>query len=105
MGSTARIWNSIESLEQFGYGFGGDSHSRVPDAKLSRASHSMYTDSNFSIKGELEGVRNQIQNNLLPHITINVYRLAKIVAIHYQSQARFVRGRTEYARQLRSESC
>jgi hypothetical protein len=104
VGSTRHIGNTIESLEQFGDGFRGNSDSSVPNAKLGHVAHAMYTDGNFSLEGEFEGVGNQIQNNLLPHIAIHVDRFPKIGAIHYEPQSGLVRRRTEYARQLRSEA-
>src|ERR1700691_1245400 len=104
VGSTRHIGNTIESLEQLRDGFGRNSHSCVPNAELGQVAHAMHTDGNFSLKGEFEGIGNQIQNNFLPHIAIHVDWFLKIGAIHYEPQSRLVRRRTEYTRQLRSKA-
>src|ERR1700722_6394728 len=104
MSSTRHIGNTIESLEQFRDSFRRNSDSRIPNAKLGHFIYATYTDCNFSLESELEGVGNQIQNNFLPHIAIHVDRFPKIGAIHCEHQSRLVRGGTEYARQLGSKA-
>src|SRR5580704_19476808 len=104
MGPTRYIRNTIESFEQSRDGFRRNSYSCVPNPKLGHVARAMYADGNFSLEGEFEGVGNQVQNNLLPHIAIHVDRLTKLGTIHNESQSRLIGGRTEYAGQLRSEA-
>src|SRR5579864_831964 len=95
VGSTRHIGNTIESLKQSRDGLRRNSYSCISNAEFGRVAHAMHTDRNFSLKGEFEGVGDQVQNNFLPHVAIHVDRFPKIGAIHYEPQSRLVCSRTE----------
>jgi hypothetical protein len=57
----------------------------------------------LAVERELKRVRNQIQDNLLPHVAIDKDRLRKRRAIDNQPQPCALRGRTKDAGQIRGE--
>src|SRR5579871_3750387 len=98
MGAAAGIRHSMEPLEQSRYCFRRYADSCISNSKLGEVSGEIQADRNFSIEGKFEGVGDQIQNNLLPHVAINIDRLAQVGAIHHQIQTCFLRGGSEYTR-------
>src|SRR5579864_5047146 len=67
-----RVRHSMEPLEQSRYCFRRYAHSRISNSKLCEVANPIYADADFSFEGEFEGVGDQIQNNLLPHVAINI---------------------------------
>src|SRR5579872_6399730 len=104
MSSAWHVGDTVESLEQFRDGVRGDADSCVANTKLGHVSNAMDSDRDLALKGEFERVGDQIQNNLLPHIAIDVDRFPEVGAIYSQAQSSFIGGRTEYAGQFRSEA-
>ena len=49
---------------------------------------SYQTNVDIAVQGELKGVAHEVQDDLLPHLPIDVDRLRERRAIHDQSQAR-----------------
>ena len=60
-------------------------------------------DSNLTLERELERVRQKIQDDLLPHVTIDVHRLGKRRAIHDQFEPGPFHRRSEHAGEFRGE--
>src|SRR4030095_2904014 len=53
----------------------------------------MESDGDFSFKGELEGIRYEVEDDLLPHLMVDVGRLGKWRAVNHETETRFVGGR------------
>ena len=57
-------------------------------------------DFDASVERELEGVREQIENDFLPHVAVDEDRLGQWQTIHLELQARLLACRAEIARQF-----
>src|SRR5580704_13746297 len=60
----------------------GNSHSCVANLQFHYAVYILECESNLTLERELQGVREQIQNDLLPHIAIHVHRFCDWLAFH-----------------------
>src|SRR5579884_2191045 len=50
------------------------------------------SDFDFSVKGELERIGQEIQYDLFPHVTVHIHRKGKRGAIHFEFKAGFFHG-------------
>src|SRR5260370_14167043 len=77
--------HSVEAFEQAWQGICGDAYSRVRHCHLDvvTAPPQRYHDS--SLEGVLEGVGNQVQHNLLPHLPVNINEARQGRAIYCQT--------------------
>src|SRR5262245_32261284 len=60
-------------------------------------------DVDLADKGKLEGVGEQVEDDLLPHLAVYIDRLQKRGAINDQAQPGFLDHRAEHARQARRQ--
>ena len=60
----------------------GNSDSCVTDLQFHYAVHILKCERNLTLERELQGVGEQIQNDLLPHFAIHVHRLCDWLAFH-----------------------
>src|SRR5690242_16514743 len=102
--AAAGIGYVMEALNERWDGLGGNYHRHIADAQLRRSFHAIESDRNIALKGELEGVAEQIQNNLHPHVAVNIHRHADIPEIDEQAQSGPVHGGTKDAGKLTGES-
>ena len=58
-------------------------------------------DLDLAVERELEGVREKIQHDLLPHVAVDVDRLGERLAIDDELETGALDGRAEHARELR----
>ena len=75
----------FEDMHQF---LGRDADARVAHSQLNRLIALLQRYFDFAREREFECIREQIQNNLLPHITIDINRLIKACTIDHESQTR-----------------
>ena len=54
-------------------------------------------------EGELEGIGEQVEDDLLPHLAVEVGRLGRARAVHFQGEPGALARRAEVARQVRRE--
>src|ERR1700710_2123261 len=68
---------------------GRNAGARVRDGKLGSLAvgRHLYGDVNCAFERELESVRKQIENDLFPHVTIDVDRSVKRFAINFELQS------------------
>src|SRR6516164_7266843 len=59
----------------------GDAHACVTDLQFHCAFHGLQRNRNLALERELEGVGEQIQNDLFPHVTIYVHRFCDWLAL------------------------
>src|SRR5579872_3964033 len=71
---------AVESLKQVRQCALWNSRTRVANLQLDRVADRFYRHRNLALKCEFESVRDEIQNNLLPHITIDENRLGEWLA-------------------------
>src|SRR5215472_14958317 len=104
MSAASSVEHAMEALEHSRYGFRRYADSGVSHSKFGKITNSLKADGDFALEREFEGIGDKIQDNLLPHIAIDVDGFTQIRTIHHQPQTRLLGGRTKDARQLRSEA-
>ena len=57
----------------------------------------------IAVEREFEGVGNQIENDLLPHLTVDIDRLVERRAVDHQGQTRGLTDRSEVAGKIDSK--
>jgi len=98
-----RACDPVEALEQPAQRLGRDPGAGVAHGEDGRSARDADADADFTDEGELEGVREQVEDDLLPHVAIDVDRLRKRRAVDDEPQPGFLAGRAEIAGELRSE--
>ena len=92
--------HAIEALEDVRQLLGGDARSRVAHAQLGLVLSPVQGDLDLALEGELERVRDQIEDDLLPLRAIDVDGLGKRRAFHDELQPGALNERVELARKL-----
>src|SRR5579872_1776363 len=83
--------------------FAWDADAGVADAKLHRPLMGLQTHFDGALQSELEGVRHEVEDDLLPHVAVDVDRLLRGRAIHLQREAGPLARRAEAAGELPRE--
>ena len=96
----SRVLDAVEALEDAGEIGVGNADARVRDAQPHAIAVRLQLDANLALERELEGVRQQIQDDLLPHVPIHVHRSRDRIAVDHERDARFLDGRSKDAREL-----
>jgi hypothetical protein len=73
----------------------------IADGHHGAAVHGAQGDVDLSLQGVLEGVREQVEDDLLPEVAVDVDRLRERRSVDHQPQAGSLHGLPEGARQLR----
>ncbi len=100
-----RALHAVEALEEprqflFGNADAGVAHLDDGGPAVGRDAD---RDRDLAGKGELEGVREQVQQNLLPHLAIDIDRLRQRRAIEHQPEIGLLDGRPEARGDARAE--
>ena len=106
MSAASHVRNAVEALEDARHGF-----SRNPDPGIANGesgdppllTHHAQLHLDLTLEGELEGVGDQVEDDLLPHLSVHIDRFAERGAIDREPQACPFRRRTEHAGQLGGE--
>src|SRR5450755_2917552 len=77
-----------------------DAYARITDGDLGMISTPAESHGNSAMKREFERVREQIQNDLLPHVAVDVDRLWQLGTVHVEREPRALDRGTERARQI-----
>ena len=93
-------WNRSKRRGDLG---GGDAGAGVADPELGGPSDLPQRDGQAALEGELEGVGEQVQDDLLPHLAVDVDRPGQGGAVHLQPQAGPLARRAEAAGQVGGE--
>ena len=101
-GSSVR--DAVEALEHAGKVGLRNADASVFNAQLDAIATRSEFDPNLSVESELEGVRQQIEEDLLPHLPIDVDGLGEGLAIDDELKPGFFNGRSEHAREFRGEA-
>ncbi len=102
-GPGAGVLDAVEPLEEVRQLLGGDARPGVAHGQPDAAALAPQPDLDFALEGELEGVREQVEDDLLPHLAVHVDRLAERRAVHDEPQPGALDGRTEDAAEVRRE--
>ena len=91
---------AIEYVRQFR---GRDAGAGVPDDQLELVVDEPHRDGDLALERELQGVRQEIEDDLFPHLAIDVGRLVERRQIEPQRQAGALDRRAEHAGELAGE--
>src|SRR5579872_5613463 len=78
MRAAAGVRHSMKPLEESRDCFRRYAYSRILNSELCKVANPIYADADFSLEGEFESVGDEIQNNLLPHVAINIDGLPEV---------------------------
>jgi hypothetical protein len=96
--------HTMEALEQQRQVPGRNTHAGVADAELRVTCHRPHAHADAALEGEFEGIGEEVEDDLLPHIPVHIDRLRWRLASDIHLQARVLAERAEAGRQLRGES-
>ena len=103
IGTTIRPLHSMKSLEQPRNFIGRDARASVPHAHLDVCAGAAHCDLDLAGKRELECVGEEIEDNLLPHLAIHVYRFGERRTIDDQPQSGAFDCGAEHAGEFRRQ--
>jgi hypothetical protein len=89
---------ALEDVRQLACRYAG---ARVLDGEIDEAVALRDAHRDSAFEGELEGVRQQVEDDLLPHLPVEKHRSADRLAAHQQAETGALDGRAEDARQAR----
>ena len=93
----ARVLHAMEALEHARQLIRRDADTGVADRHLHRRARVADAHRDLAFERELESVRQQIENDLVPHLAIDVDRIGKRLAIDDEADARALASRAEVA--------
>src|SRR5580704_14410908 len=104
VGSADLTFDTMEALEQARYLMRRDAGSRVAHGKLRACSveREAERDADFTCESIFERIGEQIEDDLLPHITIDVSRFRQGPAINHEAKPGLVHRRTKGAGEFRT---
>ena len=103
VGTAVQAFDAMKTLENLGLFFFRDAETSIFDAKLEMIARIVEPNGDGSRQGKFEGVGNQVQDDLLPHVAVHVSRLWERRAIDDEGEASLVHGRAESARGVGSK--
>ena len=105
MGSSARPFDAMKALEEPRQLVRRDAHTgKISHGQQRLARAPAQADRDAAHEGKaLQGIRQQVEHDLLPHIVVDVDRLRQRFAFDLEGEAGALDGRTEMARQIDGE--
>ena len=103
VGARPRVLDPVKPFEQTRNFVGGDSDTGVGDDDRGLITFSAYPHRDCAVERELQCVRQQVEQHLLPHVRVDIDRLVQRCAVHDQRQTRPLDGGPEDAGKLGSE--
>src|SRR5262245_42115015 len=100
MGARAGTADPMEPVEQPGLRGRRNADAGVSHLQFDAIATPMQADLDTAFERELEGVAEKVQDDLLPHLTIDVDRLRKRRAVHQQGEAGLLNRRAKDAGKL-----
>src|SRR6266436_1371244 len=85
----------VETVEDLGQLVLIDARPRIPHCELNVVSDLPKCDRDLSFESELESVRNQVQDDLLPHLSIHEDVLRQRRTVHHHSHTCALNRRAE----------
>ncbi len=96
----ARVLDAMEALEHAGKISLGNADAGIGDAQLDAIAPRSQVHLDPAFEGELEGVRQQIQDDLFPHVPIHVHGFRQRIAADDERETCLFNGRSEHAREV-----
>ena len=97
------VLDAVEALEQPRHFMGGNAGACIAHDEFGGAARLTQRDGDLAFEGELEGVGQQVEDDLFPHRAVHEHRLAQARAIDAQFQPGLLAGRAEVAGQIGGE--
>jgi hypothetical protein len=94
----------VEALEDARQLALGDAGAGVAHREHSLPALGADRDRDLAVESELEGVGDEIEDDLLPHVTVDIDRLGKWRAVDDESKACFLHGSAKAAGEIRRNS-
>src|SRR5580658_8800254 len=104
MRSAASASDAMEAFEELGQLVGGDTGAGVVDSELEVRAGVTQFYFDTTRESKLERVRDEIENDLLPHLSVDIGRLGQRRTIDVELQPCLLDRRAKDARKLRRES-
>src|SRR6476620_8146186 len=98
--SATRIGNPMKALEDMRELIVRYSRARIAHAQLKMLAATLQFNLDLALEGVLERVGDEIEDDFLPHVAINVGRLAQRGTVDSQLEAGFLSSRAEHACEL-----
>ena len=98
-----RALDAMEALEELRQLLGGDAGARVPHRQLHVVAGVRSATAMLPVERELQRVRQQVEDDLLPHVPVDVDRLGQRRAVDLELQPGALDGRAEGAREVGGE--
>src|SRR5262245_13367536 len=95
--------HAMESLEQLRHFLRRNTGAGIPHGEFEVRSRLTQADFDLAVEGKLEGVRNEVEDNLLPHFSIDEGWLGQWQAVDGQLQSGLLDGGAEHASELGRE--
>ena len=92
--------NTVETLEQVHLRLSRDADAGITDFEFDVLGCAREPHANRAVQRVLEGVRDQIEDDLFPHVAIDPDRSRQVLALHHELEACPVGGRAEHAHQI-----
>ena len=86
VGAAPCVLDPVEPLEQPGHLLGGDARAGVPHPQLGGRPGLPQRDGDLALEGELEGVGQEVEDDLLPHLPVHEDRLGQRRTVHHEPQ-------------------
>ena len=99
--SAPRVRHAMESIKDLRQLVGGNADARVRDVDDRRIPPIAHADGDATVERVLEGVGQEIEYDLLPHLPVDVDARGQERRVHVERESRAVGGRAEGARQFR----
>jgi hypothetical protein len=103
MRPTACAGDAVKTFEHLGQLVGGYAGAGVTDGELEVRAGVAQLDLDCPVEGELEGVRHEVENDLFPHVPIDICRLGDRRTIDVKPQPRPLDSRAKNTGELRRE--
>ena len=94
----------MEAFEQLRQLIGGDAGAGVADGELEVRAGVTQFNLDDTLESELEGIRDEIEDDLFPHFPIDIRRLGHWRTIDVELQPGLLDSRAKNTRKLRRES-
>jgi hypothetical protein len=90
----------MEPFKEVGKFICRNTRSGIGDCKFGEVRHRAQCYANLTLERKFEGVGKEVENNLLPHVTVDIYRIGDSGAVHNKGQScAFNRG-AEHTRKV-----
>src|SRR5580658_5631179 len=103
MRSAASARDAVKAFEDVAQLISGDPGAGIADRQLEMRAGVAQFDLDGAIKSKLESIRQKVENDLFPHLPIDIRGLEQRQTVDVETQSCFLDGRTKDTRKLRGE--